>query len=461
MDVPRTALVVTLLAILLVSPAAQAAAPPAPPTDDLIAGKPKGPWRRLFLDAMVVESQQGLSRVFHAAEKHPQNPVIRGDKPWEGGSFYQGPYLYGTILWDEGKLRMWYHCHYGGAYFNCYAESADGITWTKPNLGLIEFKGSKDNNLFLTVSQDPAETPPFKGGSQCHNPSVIKRPWEPDPQKRYALFCYTTDYRHTRVAFAPDGLRWKFTPETAAKGLFSSGDVVNFFYDPYRSRYVATLKTGSRRGRAAGLAWSQDGLTWTKPIESPIFVADDLDPDATQIYGMPVFPYQGLYIGQPWLYNSRWFKYGSYTDGRMYEVERDSPCTVDTQLAWSWDLINWTRPPDRAQFIPRGKPGEFDCDMIYTARAPVQVGDQLYFYYGGWDGPHNNPKASGNIGLATLRLDGFCSMRAGAQEGWLISRREPFRVPQVTLNAKTAPDGYVTADLLDAQNNVLPGFSRA
>ncbi|MBM4080582.1 MAG: hypothetical protein FJ278_12845, partial [Planctomycetes bacterium] len=89
MDVPRTALVVTLLAILLVSPAAQAAAPPAPPTDDLIAGKPKGPWRRLFLDAMVVESQQGLSRVFHAAEKHPQNPVIRGDKPWEGGSFYQ------------------------------------------------------------------------------------------------------------------------------------------------------------------------------------------------------------------------------------------------------------------------------------------------------------------------------------------------------------------------------------
>jgi len=185
-----------------------------------------------------------------------------------------------------------------------------------------------------------------------------------------------------------------------------------------------------------------------------------LDPDATQVYGMPVFPYQGLYIGLPWIYRSRWFKYGSYTDQRMYEVEKDSPCTMDVQLSWSWDLVNWTRPPAREQFIPRGGEGEFDSGMIYTARAPVLVGDRLYFYYGGWVGAHNSPKARSNIGLATLRLDGFCSMRAGVEEGWLISRREPFLIPRVTINAKTGKDGYVAAELLDRHNEVLPGFSR-
>lgn len=44
----------------------------------------RNPWRRLFLDAMVTEESQGLKRVFHSAEKHPGNPVLRYEKPWEG-----------------------------------------------------------------------------------------------------------------------------------------------------------------------------------------------------------------------------------------------------------------------------------------------------------------------------------------------------------------------------------------
>ena len=79
--------------------------------------------------------------------------------------------------------------------------------------------------------------------------------------------------------------------------------------------------------------------------------------------------------------------------------------------------------------------------MIVTARAPVIVGDKLYFYYGGCDGLHDDKRVNAAIGLATLRLDGFCSMRAGDTEGWLISRRDPFRRPVVTINARTGTDG--------------------
>lgn len=448
----------TAIAALLLAACAAAA---APPKENLVAGPPSGPWRRLFLDAGVVEQQQGLDRVFHAAAKHPANPVVKHDKPWEGRSSYAGPYLYGTVMWDGGKLRMWYHSHTGSGYRNCYAESADGIAWTKPNLGLVDFGGSKDNNLLLTAMPRPGTDPPAVELLHCHSPSVIKRPWERDPAKRYAFFCYGIARRRNCVGFSPDGLRWTFDPKIAEKGLFPSGDVQNYFFDPYKSRYVATRKTGNRRGRAAGVAVSSDGLNWTLPTKGPVFGADDLDPDATQVYGMPVFPYQGIYIGLPWIYNARWFKYGSYGDRRMYEVEKDSPRTMDCQLAWSWDLINWTRPPRREQFIPRGKEGEFDSGMIYTAQAPVQVGGKLHFYYGGWVGAHSDTKSKANIGLATLRLDGFCSMHAGDAEGWLISRREPFQVPRIAINARTAPNGYVVAELLDKLNNPIAGFTRA
>lgn len=419
------------------------------PVEAELSGPSRGPWRRLFLDATVVEEQQNLVRVFHAAEKHPANPVLRRDRPWEAVSAITGPYVYGTVFREGGKFRLWYEVHNKGSHTG-YAESADGLNWTKPNLGLINVAGSKQNNLVISGFDRPAT------GGVCHNPSVIRCPDPGDPGRRYALFGFDRE-AGARVAFSPDGLRWRFTPETASKPLFSSSDVVNFFYDPLLQRYAATWKTRNRRGRAVGVAWSKDGLHWSKPFDGPVFVADDLDPDATQIYGMPVFPYQGLYIGLPWIYLARYIKYGGYSTQRMYEAQEDSPRAMEVQLAWSWDLANWTRPPERAQFIPRS-PGQWDGGMIVTARAPVLVGDQLWFYYGGCDGFHDDPRVNAAIGLATLRLDGFCSMRAGATEGMFISRREPARQPLVTINARTRADGYVVAELLDRKNRVIAAF---
>jgi hypothetical protein len=426
---------------------------PGAVSEDLPANPTQGPWRRLFLDAAVVEQQQGLTRVFHAAEKHPGNPVLKADKPWEGVSAITGPYVYGTVLREGDKLRLWYQILNKGNHVG-YAESRDGIRWTKPKLGIIEFNGSKANNLCVSAFQ------PEVTGGECHNPSVIRCPQATDPQKRYALYGFDGKAGHARVAYSPDGLYWKYVPETEKTGLFTSSDVVNFFHDPYQQRYTATWKTHSRRGRAVGIAWSTDGLSWTKPFDGPVFVADDLDPDATQIYGMPVFPYQGLYVGLPWMYCARYFKFGEYSVKKLHEAQEDSPRTMEVQMAWSWDLINWTRPPERRQFIPRGAKGRWDGGMIVTARAPIPVGDKLHFYYGGCDGLHDDKRVNAAIGLATLRLDGFCSMRAGDTEGWLISRREPFRQPVVTINARTGTDGLVVAEILDRRNRVLPGFSK-
>ncbi len=423
----------------------------APETDLLSGGA--GPYRRLFLDALLVAKQSGLQRAFHAAEKYAGNPILVSDTPWEAGS--SGPYLYGTVLREGGKFRMWYHFISHG-YRSAYAESVDGIHWTKPALGLIEFNGSRANNLVLTVAQDPAENPPRKERGQCHNPNVIRVP--DDGPDRYALFCYGADYDKVRVAFSADGLRWKFEPSTEKTGLFESSDVVNFFYDPYQHRYVATWKGSTRRGRSVGIATSPDALHWTKPAATPIFAADDLDPPDTQVYGMPVFPYQGLYIGLPWIYHAL-VHYPPEMLMTRAEAEAQSRRQVDVQLAWSWDLMNWTRPPGRAPFLLLGPKGSFDSEMVYTARAPVEVGDRLYFYYGGFDNKHDSRNFHGAIGLATLRLDGFCSMRAGTEGGWLIARRERLSSPRVSINAVTAPGGSIRAEILDLDSSVIPGFS--
>jgi hypothetical protein len=405
---------------------------------DPLAGKP--PFRRLFLDATVVEESHNLQRVFHAATRHPKNPLIVKDRDWEGW----GPYLYGTVLREDGLFRMWYQVIGDEAADACYAESRDGIAWTKPDLGIIARKGSTKNNIVAAEG--------------VHIPSVVRLP-DDNPRGRYAMYSFGGDLG-PHVGFSPDGLRWTWPDDPACHNLFASSDVLNVFYDPYGSRFVATYKTATRRHRSVGLATSKDGVKWTKPTEAAVFTADDLDPDATQIYGMPVFPYQGLYIGLPWIYHARFIKYGRYSPERMYEAQEGSPLTVDVQLAWSWDLQNWTRTPERAPFLPLGPKGAWDWGMVYTARAPVQVGDELWFYYGGFDGLHDKGQSRGAIGLATLRLDGFCSMRAGRSEGWLISRREVIATPAVTINARTGKSGYVTAELLDRAGRVLPGFSR-
>jgi len=133
---------------------------------------------------------------------------------------------------------------------------------------------------------------------------------------------------------------------------------------------------------------------------------------------------------------------------------------VDVQLAWSWDLINWTRPFPRVPFIPNGNPGTFDSTMIYTANAPVLMGYKLFFYYGGFDVPHNSKRFNSAIGIAMIRLDGFGSMQANDNEGWLITHREKITIPEVIINAKTGQEGYIEAEILDLQNNIIPGFSR-
>ena len=96
---------------------------------------------QLFLDDRVIESQRDVRFVLHSPR--PAEIAIQRDKPWEDSTMYDP-----VVIQDGDRYRMWYRANFNSPpYYTAYAESKDGIRWTKPSLGLVEYGGSKDNNI--------------------------------------------------------------------------------------------------------------------------------------------------------------------------------------------------------------------------------------------------------------------------------------------------------------------------
>ncbi len=108
------------------------------------------------------EMPTGVALATHLPEVGTE-PVVQADQLWE--SWLN---VYSSIFEDEGRYRLYYECHYddGSAHVDfgamlAHTESTDGINWTKPTVGTIEFQGSKDNNLVfgldLSLGRAPTE----------------------------------------------------------------------------------------------------------------------------------------------------------------------------------------------------------------------------------------------------------------------------------------------------------------
>src|SRR5215470_1089301 len=60
---------------------------------------------QLFVDFERVELVDNIARTFHPADKHPANPVLHKEKPWESDGGTWGSVIYD----DEARLfKSWY-----------------------------------------------------------------------------------------------------------------------------------------------------------------------------------------------------------------------------------------------------------------------------------------------------------------------------------------------------------------
>jgi len=417
---------------------------------------------QLFVDLERVEKLESITHDFHAAEKHPANPVLRKEKPWE--ELYR---VVGSVIFDseEKTFKVWYLGQGRSTGVNqagrqtyrhnlCYATSHDGVLWIRPELGLHEFAGSKKNNIVIGDA--------YHDG-QDHWESVLKDPLDSDPSRRYkglgwssfdpnnAGWCQTSGSCGIYTMTSPDGLHWThsaepifhYRPRAGRDDLGPVGDAHGMMIDTLRNRYVAFLRRLPHRAASV----SEDFVHWTQP--KICLRAREGEVNNT-IYDSTGFVYGDQYLG-----------YLCY-----FQRDRQNPL-LWLELITSRDGLSWRRVPSAEPLIGLGEVGEFDrfTNMIIGG-PPVRMGDRLYLYYRGtavrhspYDGNDNTGKSfPGGMGLATLRVDGFASLAASYDGGQVTTKLFRCGGGRLEVNAK-ADFGRLRVAALDEQGQPVAGFT--
>ena len=221
-----------------------------------------GSRRELFVDAALIEKLDGLERKLH--HPVPREIAITHDAPWEGaGSGYH------TVIKDGDLYRMY---HRGsalgvesgrlviGKQVYCYAESKDGVTFQKPNLGLVEYNGSRDNNIIWD-------------GVGVHNfaPFLDANP-DCSPDARFKALAGTAKEGGLFAFKSADGIHWSLMREqpVVTEGAFDSQNLA--FWDPTANVYRAYFRTFSK-GTTTGKVWKPAGYRAVRVATSDDFLA--------------------------------------------------------------------------------------------------------------------------------------------------------------------------------------------
>ena len=186
--------------------------------------------RQLFVDDHWIDSSAGVERVLH--EPVAENIALEAEHPWD-----QIFSAYHLVLGDGSRWRMYYLCSKkgdedgppGGWQYCAYAESDDGIEWTKPELGVVELDGSKRNNLVYAGPH--TEVAPFLDA----NPDAA----ESERYKAFAVSDRSIPGARGLVPLAsPDGLSWRQMSDkpVMVDGPFDSHNLP--FWDTRVGKYV-------------------------------------------------------------------------------------------------------------------------------------------------------------------------------------------------------------------------------
>jgi len=403
-----------------------------------------GSRRELFVDRYLVDRLEGASLRLH----HPrrEGTALKFDRPWEGEFS-----AYITVLKDGGLWRMYYRGlakagrDGSAAEVTCYAESKDGVAWTKPDLGLFEVAGTRKNNVVL------AGMPPL-----THNfaPFIDTRPGVAKSGRYKALGGVGRGGLTALVS--ADGLRWKKLRDKAVitKGAFDSQNVA--FWSAAEGCYVCYFRTWKRVGKT-GFRWisrttSKDFVNWSAPVEMTFGAAppEHLYTNATQ----PYFRAPHIYIALP----KRFFpgkvalrpdEAAKLVKHKGYRVASSDSVFMTTRGGSTYDRTFMEA------FI---RPGPSGRDWICRDNAPawgvLPAGPRTMFLYR----LSHYAQPTSHVTRYSLRLDGFVSVHAPFGGGQLITRPLKFAGRQLEINFATSAAGGIRVEIQDAGSKPIPGY---
>ncbi len=426
----------------------------------------------LFVDETLIENLTGKAelRLHHPV---PKEIVVTHDAPWEGnGSGYH------SIFRDGNLYKMYYkawqieaaskapthsiHC--------CYAESNDGIHWRKPNLGIYEFQGSKDNNIvFIRGFMDGANA---DGG----HPAVFKdENLNAEPDALYKAILRSQGKRGLIPFKSPDGIHWKAMSKdpVITDGAFDSQNLA--FWDTERSEYRAYWRyfdeeTDSLRYqgvRAIRTATSKDFINWSEPSDLQY-----IDSPREHLYTNQIKPYYRAphlligfpvrYVDRGWSESMKALPEGEHRLWRSSKSERYGTALTESLFMVSRDGVTFKRWNEA--FLRPGieRKGTWNYGQQYMAWSVVETKSalegapnelSLYAVENYWTG------TSCDLRRYTLRMDGFVSVSAPMSKGELITKPLIFKGEELNLNFSSSAAGEIRIEIQDINGIPLPGYS--
>ena len=393
----------------------------------------------LFVDDYLIDRMQQVLLDL----KHPERQeTFTFDAPWEDGDAFPA-----SVVAEAGMVRLYYRATSGDpndserTSIAALAESRDGgLSFTRPNYGLHEFRGSRDNNIvamgipgvppaFLDTNPNCQETERYKGLTS------------------FAGLLY--------AMCSADGIVWRLMREAPLEYSGAFDTVNTAFWDSVARCYRSYTRVWINRDTPEGLtrirciqsSVSPDFIHWSKPIEN--LYADGQDD--VHLYTNATLPCPGaehLYLAFPNRFmERRWVQRGESApewpgcnDG-LFMVSRDG-------VQWTRYLDAWVRPGlDARNWGQRNNYPTWGIVPTSTTEWSMYVSEHYY-----------QPDAPGRLRRLSIRPHGFVSVHANYRGGEFTTKRLCFDGRCLRLNYATSAAGHLQVEIQDADGTPIEGF---
>ena len=459
----------------------------------------------LLLDDFSIEDRWDAERRQNVPLRHPGNPVIMSDLPWEAS--IGSP----SVLYDpESKLfRMWYALYNSSAwtrwasgldvakkeyspYILSYAQSPDGIHWEKPLFKKYPFRDFDETNIVYT------------GNPRCQEFDVT---FSPEPVAGYGRFmlAYKDDVQkqgftqkalndylvagHVCLAFSDDGIEWR--PYEKNPICPALDNPHHLLWDEKLKHWIMGARPFARAATEDLYREISDRIKGGESLRTSIAnitgdfgdiglagarenvrtrVAISLSPDLETWY-----PPREVLCVDPGDDEEQIFfdhfcleRYGSQYLGFLGVQGRNGPDPGYIELVGSPDGMDWHRPRKKQPFLAPGEKGAWDAGSVWHIKKVIPWGRWLYMYYMGTSRRqrYRFPENQRAIGMCRIQRDRFAGYYGDVNGGYVITKEVKVTGPKLRVNCSVEHrafsrdwHGSVHTELVERTGRAIEGYT--